>query len=163
MRHDAFFPCAHRKFLERENPPFDLHERHISLQFVDGVDSAAIDIFIWIMLEQFTPRRNAEFLVQEFGAPRSHTRQILDILVEEIQRYVEIQRYLTIFNVQYSMFNIQCSMLDQRFGNSEVERRGDFDVFAVAFDHRDAVAEGFDNGCIVGERFVEGLAISAFK
>ena len=61
------------------------------------------------------------------------------------------------------MFNVQYSMLDQRFGNSEVERRGDFDVFAVSFDHRDAVAEGFDNGRIVGERFVEGLAISAFK
>ena len=88
MRHDALFPCAHRKLLERQDFSLQLHKRHIGLQFVDAVNAAAIDIFIRIMLQQFTPRRNAEFLVQKFGAPWSHTRQIFDILVEKVHSFI---------------------------------------------------------------------------
>ena len=85
MANDALLARSLTELLKRQNLSFQLHERHIGLQLVDAIDAAAVNVFIGVILQQLTPRRDAELLLQNLGAPRSHAGQVLDILVEDVQ------------------------------------------------------------------------------
>ena len=85
VAYNALLARSLTELLERQNLSFQLHERHIGLQLIDAIDAAAVNVFIGVILQQLTPRRNAELLLQNLGAPRSHAGQVLDVLVEDVQ------------------------------------------------------------------------------
>ena len=82
--YDALLARSLTELLERQYLAFQLHKRHIGLQLITSIDAAAVDIFVRIVLQQLAPRINAELLLQNLGAPRTHTGQVLDVLVEDV-------------------------------------------------------------------------------
>ena len=85
MSHYALFARSHRKFLERENASLNLYKRHVTTKFCNRVKPASVDVFIRIMLQELSPRRDAEFLLKNLGTPRPYARKIFDILIEDVQ------------------------------------------------------------------------------
>ena len=83
MRHDALLPRAHSKLLITQYAPFDLHKRHVAPQLVDGIDAAAVHIFIRIVFQQVSPCVDIQFLVEDILPTGAHAGQIHDVLVQD--------------------------------------------------------------------------------
>ena len=83
--HGKLLTLACADFLVGKNLAFQLNKGHIGLQFIDVIDAASVDILIRVVFQELSPRRNAELLLQNLGAPWSHARQIFDVLVEDVQ------------------------------------------------------------------------------
>ena len=84
MGHHAFLARSHLKGLETEDASYDLHERHVASEFVNGIDLRAVHIFIWIILEQVAIGLDAQLLAEHLLAVGTYPRQIHDILIEYI-------------------------------------------------------------------------------
>ena len=80
VSHDALLACRHLELLKREYPAAYLHERHVALQFVYGIDAAPIHIFIWIVLQQVAPGAHAQLLVEHVLLIGADSRQIHYVL-----------------------------------------------------------------------------------
>ena len=87
MGHDSLLARSHVELLEGENLGAYLHEGHLATQLGDGVEVAAVDVFIGEVLQQVAPRVNAELLLQNLGTPWTNARQELDVLVEDSQLF----------------------------------------------------------------------------
>ncbi len=72
-----------RCLLETEDMPFHLYKGHVRCQFVYSVYLAAVNIFIWVMLNKVTVGYDAQFLVQDVLAARTYTLEILYVLVQD--------------------------------------------------------------------------------
>ena len=84
MGHYTFLTWSHLESLETEDMSHDLYERHIASQFVDGIDLRPIDVLIRVVLEQVTIGVDTEFFTQYLLPIRSHPRQVLYVLVENV-------------------------------------------------------------------------------
>ena len=78
--HDALLACRHLELLKREYLAAYLHEGHVALQFVYGIDAAPIHIFIWIVLQQVAPGAHAQLLVEHVLLVGADSRQIHYVL-----------------------------------------------------------------------------------
>ena len=82
--YDAFLAGTHLEGLETEDVAFHLYERHVARQFADGVETAAVHMLVRVVLQQVAIRHDAQFLAQHFLALRSHPRQVLYVLLQNI-------------------------------------------------------------------------------
>ena len=81
MSHHTFLAWSHGEGLEAQDLSHHLHERHITRQFVDGIDLRTVNVFIGIVFQQVAIALNAEFIAQHLLAIRAYTRQVFNILV----------------------------------------------------------------------------------
>ena len=84
MSHHAFLAWPHLKGLETQDAPYDLHERHVAREFVDGIDLRAVHIFIGVVLQQVAIGLDAELLAQHLLAVGAYARQVHDVLTEYV-------------------------------------------------------------------------------
>ena len=84
MGHHAFLARPHLKGLETQNATYDLHERHVASELVNGIDLRAVHILIWIILKQVAIGLDAQLLAEHLLAVGTYPRQIHDILIEYI-------------------------------------------------------------------------------
>ena len=87
--HDALLACALVKLLEAHNLAFQLHERHVAGHLAYGIDAAAVDVFVRIILDKVTPRLDIKLFAQYLFSARTNARQIHDVLIEYIHCLLE--------------------------------------------------------------------------
>ena len=84
MCNDAFLARPHAEFLKIEELSLYLHKRHLAIYLADFVYLRAVNIFIWIVLQQVTESLDAQFLLQQFLSVRSYARNIHYVLLENV-------------------------------------------------------------------------------
>lgn len=65
-------------FLETKDFPLDLYKRHIGRQLMDVVESRAVYMLVWKIVQEILERRDAEFRFQQFGSLWAYAGQISD-------------------------------------------------------------------------------------
>lgn len=63
-------------FLEAKYLAFYLNEGHICSQFMDIVQSRAVDMLVWEVVQQAAERRNAEFRFQQLSPLRANAWKV---------------------------------------------------------------------------------------
>ena len=88
VSHDTLLSWSHLEGLETQDMSHDLYERHIASQFVDGIDPGTIDMFVRIVLKQVAIGVDTKFFTQYLLPVRSHPRQVLYVLIENVHSYI---------------------------------------------------------------------------
>ena len=85
MGNDAFLPRPHVELLETQDIPFQLDIGHLAGKIANGVDVAAVHIFIRIILQQVAKRFHAQLLLQDVLPMGADTWYELDVLLKYIE------------------------------------------------------------------------------
>ena len=80
MRHHTFLAWRHLKLLETEYLSTQLHKRHVARNLADGVDTAPVDVLVWIIFQQVAPCVYAQLLAEQFLTVRTYAWQIHYVL-----------------------------------------------------------------------------------
>ena len=84
VSHYARLAVSHVKRLETEYSAAYLDKRHVARQFVDGIDSTSVDMFVGVILQQVAKGIDAQFFAKHLFAVGSDPRHILDILLQYV-------------------------------------------------------------------------------
>ena len=83
--YDSLLARSLLKLLEAEDVSLQLDVGHLARQLADGVDAAAVDVFVGIILQQVAERTDVQLPLQDFFPMRSDPRYIFDILFKNVQ------------------------------------------------------------------------------
>ena len=84
MGYHSLLAGTHLEGLKAQDTTFHLHIWHVSCQFLDTVESAAINMTIGKKLQQVTDCRDAQFLTEHLLSVRSYTGQVLYVLLQDV-------------------------------------------------------------------------------
>ena len=82
--HDAHLPWSHLKLLETQDASHNLHERHVTRQFMDSVYPRTVYMFIREVLQQVSIRFYTQFLTEYLLAVGAYARQVHDVLLQNV-------------------------------------------------------------------------------
>ena len=77
---DALLASAHLKGLEAQDVAYDLYERHVARQLVDGVHLRAVHMLVGEVLEQVAEGLDAQLFAEHLLAVGTYPRQVHDVL-----------------------------------------------------------------------------------
>ena len=139
VSHYARLAVSHVKRLETEYSAAYLDKRHVARQFVDGIDSTSVDMFVGVILQQVAKGIDAQFFAKHLFAVGSNPPP-------------------------YTGYPVAvCRSSAERFGNSQVKGSGNLDIFSVALYHCDGMSIGLYHRRIVGKRLGERLAVGSLQ